>query len=131
MHDILDPLAAVCVGLVVEGPGDEALLLGLDLDHLLLHGVRGDEPVDGDGPGLTQPVDAVEALPLGRGVPGGVQQQEVVGGCEVEADPPRPEAEQHHSGRPRAAALEGSDSVSPNTVRHCPGYQTLKSVVHF
>ena len=84
MHDILDPLAAVCVGLVVEGPGDEALLLGLDLDHLLLHGVRGDEPVDGDGPGLAQPVDAVEALPLGRGVPGGVQQQQVVRRSQVQ-----------------------------------------------
>ena len=75
----------MCVGLVVEGPGDEALLLGLDLDHLLLHGVRGDEPVDGDGPGLTQPVDAVEALPLRRGVPGGVQQQQVVGRSQVQA----------------------------------------------
>ena len=85
MHDVLDPLAAVCVGLVVEGPGDEALLLGLDLDHLLLHGVRGDEPVDGDGPGLAQPVDAVEALPLGRGVPGGVQQQQVVRRSQVQA----------------------------------------------
>ena len=85
MHDVLDPLAAVCVGLVVEGPGDEALLLGLDLDHLLLHGVRGDEPVDGDGPGLTQPVDAVEALPLRRGVPGGVQQQQVVRRSQIQA----------------------------------------------
>ena len=75
----------MCVGLVVEGPGDEALLLGLDLDHLLLHGVRGDEPVDGDGPGLAQPVDAVEALPLRRGVPGGVQQQQVVGRSQVQA----------------------------------------------
>ena len=75
----------MCVGLVVEGPGDEALLLGLDLDHLLLHGVRGDEPVDGDGPGLAQPVDAVEALPLGRGVPGGVQQQQVVRRSQVQA----------------------------------------------
>ena len=70
----------------VEGARDEALLLVLNVQHLLLHGLLGDELVDEDRLGLAQPVDPVEALPLAGRVPGGVQQQEVVGSREVESD---------------------------------------------
>ena len=69
----------------MESPGDEVLLLVLNLQHLALNGLLGDELVDEDLLGLAQPVDPVEALPLAGGVPGGVQQQEVVGSGEVES----------------------------------------------
>ena len=70
----------------MERSGDQVLLVILNLNHLPLNGLVGDELVDKDRLGLTQPVDPVEALPLAGRVPGGVQQQEVVGSREVESD---------------------------------------------
>ena len=71
---------------VVKGAGDQFFLAVLDRHHLLLNRVLGDELVDEDVPVLTHPVDPVEALPLTRGVPGRVQQQEVVGRGQVETN---------------------------------------------
>ena len=65
---------------------DEILLLVLNFYHLTLDGGLGDEFVDEDVPVLTHPVDPVEALPLTRGVPGRVQQQEMIGRGQVEAN---------------------------------------------
>ena len=70
----------------MEGTRDEALLLVLNVQHLLLHRLFGDELVDEDRLGLAEPVDPVEALPLTGRVPGGVQQEEVVGSSEVQSD---------------------------------------------
>ena len=70
----------------MEGARDEALLLVLNIQHLLLHRLPGDELVDEDLLGLAESVDPVEALPLDGRVPGGVQQEEVVGSGEVQSD---------------------------------------------
>ena len=70
----------------MESSSDEVLLLVLDLHHLAFNGGLGDELVDEDVPVLAHPVDPVEALPLTRGVPGRVQQQEVVGRGQVETN---------------------------------------------
>ena len=70
----------------MECSSDEVLLLVLYLHHLAFNGGLGDELVDEDVPVLTHPVDPVEALPLTRGVPGRVQQQEVVGRGQVETN---------------------------------------------
>ena len=70
----------------MEGARDEALLLILDIQHLLLHRLLSDELVDEDLPGLAQSVDPVEALPLAGRVPGGVQQEEMVGSSEIQSD---------------------------------------------
>ena len=83
--DVVDPLPAPLLLRHVESPGDEVLLLVLNLQHLALNRLLGDELVDEDRLGLTQSVDPVEALPLAGRVPGGVQQQEVVGSGEVQS----------------------------------------------
>ena len=70
----------------MESSIDEILLLVLNFYHLTLDGGLGDELVDEDVPVLTHPVDPVEALPLTRGVPGRVQQQEMIGRGQVEAN---------------------------------------------
>ena len=69
----------------MERPGDQVFLVILNLDHFPLDGLVGDELVDEDRLGLAQPVDPVEALPLAGRVPGGVQQEEVVGSGEVQS----------------------------------------------
>ena len=86
VSDVVDPLPPALLLRHVEGPSDEVLLLVLDLQHLALDGVRGDELVDEDLLSLAEPVDPVEALPLAGRVPGGVQQEEVVGSGEVQSD---------------------------------------------
>ena len=84
--DVVNPLHPSLLLRHVERSGDEVLLVILNLNHLALNGLVGDELVDEDRLGLAQPVDPVEALPLAGRVPGGVQQQEVVGSGEVESD---------------------------------------------
>ena len=83
--DVVNPLHPSILLRHVERSGDEVLLVILNLNHFPLDGLVGDELVDEDRLGLTQPVDPVEALPLTGRVPGGVQQQEVVGSGEVES----------------------------------------------
>ena len=70
----------------MEGSGDQVFLVILNLNHFPLDGLVGDELVDEDRLGLAEPVDPVEALPLAGRVPGGVQQEEVVGSGEVQSD---------------------------------------------
>ena len=86
VSDVIDPLPPALLLGHVEGSSDEVLLLVLDLQHLALDGVLGDVLVDEDRLGLAEPVDPVEALPLTGRVPGGVQQEEVVGSSEVQSD---------------------------------------------
>ena len=69
----------------MESARDKSLLLVLNIQHLLLHRLLGDELVDEDLLGLAEPVDPVEALPLTGGVPGGVQQQQVVRRSQIQA----------------------------------------------
>ena len=61
--NVVDPLPPTLLLWHVESSRDEVLLLVLNLQHLPLDGVLGDELVDGDRFGLTEPVDPVEALP--------------------------------------------------------------------
>ena len=68
----------------MESTRDKSLLLVLNIQHLLLHRLFGDELVYEDLLGLAEPVDPVEALPLAGGVPGGVQQQQVVRRSQVQ-----------------------------------------------
>ena len=83
--DVVNPLHPSILLRHVERSGDEVLLVILNLNHFPLDGLVGDELVDEDRLGLTQPVDPVEALPLTGRVPGGVQQEEVVGSGEVQS----------------------------------------------
>ena len=118
----------------MESARDESLLLVLNIQHLLLHRLLGDELVDEDLLGLAEPVYPVEALPLAGGVPGGVQKQEMVGSCEVQPDSTslareksvkseekcerRERAylktEQHHGGTVLPVTLEHLHSVRPD-----------------
>ena len=84
--DVVNPLHPSILLRHVERSGDEVLLVILNLNHLPLDGLVGDELVDEDRLGLAQPVDPVEALPLAGRVPGGVQQQEMVGSGQVQPD---------------------------------------------
>ena len=84
--DIIKSLSSSLLLWHVECSIDEILLLVLNFYHLTLDGGLGDELVDEDIPVLTHPVDPVKALPLTRGVPGRVQQQEMIGRGQVEAN---------------------------------------------
>ena len=53
--------------------------------HPLLDGVPDDEPVDGGGLGLADPVHTADGLQLLRGVEDGLHQQDVAGLDQVEA----------------------------------------------
>ena len=94
--DIGDPLPSSLLGIHVERPRYEVLLLALDLDHLLLDGVLCDVLVDGHVFLLAEPVGPVEALPLTGGVPGRVKEEKVVGGGQVQTNPTCLQAQEHH-----------------------------------
>ena len=66
----------------------------LELEDLLLDGVPGDQAVGEDGAGLADAVGAVDGLGLDGGVPPGVEQEDVVGGGQVEAEAAGLEADQ-------------------------------------
>ena len=84
--DVLNPLIPSVLLRHVECSGDQVFLVILNLDHFPLYGLVGDELVDEDRLGLAEPVDPVEALPLAGRVPGGVQQEEMIGGSEIQPD---------------------------------------------
>ena len=94
--DITNPLAPPLFFRHVEGPRDEIFLVILNLSHPVLDRVVGDELVNENLLGLAEPVDPVEALPLTGGVPGGVEEQQVVGGGQVEPHAARLQAQQQH-----------------------------------
>ena len=96
VSDVGDPLSPPLLGVHVERSGDEVLLLALDLDHLLLDRVLRDVLVDRHVLLLAEPVGPVEALPLGGGVPGGVEEKQVVGCGQVQTNPTSLQAQQHH-----------------------------------
>ena len=83
--DVVNPLLPSLVLGHSKGAGNEVLFLVLDLQHLHLDGVIREKLVDEDISGLAEAVNAVEALPLAGGVPGGVQQQQMAGGSQVQS----------------------------------------------
>src|SRR5215210_874443 len=68
-----------------DGVG-EGSLAGLELEDLFFDGVAGDEAVGEDGAGLADAVGAVDGLGFDGGVPPRVEEVDVVGGGEVEAE---------------------------------------------
>ena len=80
----------------VEGTSDEILLLVLDLHHLTLDGLFGDVLVDEHIFVLAKSVHPIEALPLTGGVPGRVEEKQVVRGSQVQTNPACLQAQQHH-----------------------------------
>ena len=79
--------------------------------------------------GLTHPVNTVEALPLAGGVPGGVQQEEMVGGGQVEPNTSGLEAEEQHSRPVLPVALEHLDHVGPLGVTHAAVQPSVAEIV--
>ena len=84
--DVVNPLISSVLLRHVESSGDQVFLVILNLNHFPLDRLVGDELVDEDRLGLAQPVDPVEALPLAGRVPGGIQQEKVVGSGEIKSD---------------------------------------------
>src|SRR5215210_230137 len=76
-----------------DGVGEVSLAL-LELENLLLDGVAGHQTAGEDGTALADAVGAVDGLGLDGGVPPGIEEVDVVGGGEVQAQPPRLEADQ-------------------------------------
>jgi hypothetical protein len=68
-----------------DGGGEVAFGL-LEEENFFLDGVAGDEAVGEDGFGLTDAVGTVDGLGFDGGVPPWVEEEDVVGGGEVEAD---------------------------------------------
>ncbi len=58
---------------VGQGP-----FLRLEFEHLFLDRISRDEPVGKDRPSLADPVGAVDRLAFHRGIPPGVEQEDVV-----------------------------------------------------
>jgi len=85
-------------GLQGLGGGDEgaeqAELFALEALDVGLDGLAGDEPVDKHRLLLPNPVDPVNGLLFGGGVPPGIEEEDVVGGVQ---------------GDPGAASLEGGE----------------------
>ena len=67
--------------------------------HLLLHRVARDQPVGEHRPGLADAVRAVDGLRLHRRVPPRVEEEDVLGGREVQAEPAGLEADQEQPAR--------------------------------
>ena len=78
---------------VEDGVGQVALRL-LELEDLLLDGVAADQAVGEDVLGLADPVRAVDGLGLDGRVPPGVEQVDVLGGGQVQAQAAGLEADQ-------------------------------------
>ncbi len=74
-------------------------MLLLELEDLLLDGVAADQAVGEDVLGLADPVRAVDRLGLDGGVPPGVEQVDVVGGGQVQAQAAGLQADQEDAGR--------------------------------
>ena len=68
-----------------DGVGELAFVL-LEGDDFFFDRVLGDEAAGVDSPGLADAVGAVDGLLLDGGVPPGVEEEDVVGGGEVEAE---------------------------------------------
>jgi hypothetical protein len=77
-------------------------------EDALFDGVGGDEAVDGDGAVLADAVCAVGGLLFDGGVPPGVEEDDVVGGGEVEAEAAGLEGDEEEVA---LAALEGVDEA--------------------
>ena len=73
-------------------------MLLLELEDLLLDGVAADQAVGEDVLGLADPVRAVDGLGLDGGVPPGVEQVDVFGGGQVQAEAAGLEADQEDAG---------------------------------
>ena len=82
---------------VEDGVGQVALLL-LEFEDLLLDGVAADQAVGEDVLGLADAVRAVDGLGLDGGVPPGVEQVDVFGGGQVQAQAAGLEADQEDAG---------------------------------
>ena len=82
---------------------------GLECHDFFFDGSLRDEPVDDDGPGLTDSVGAVDGLRLDGRVPPRVEQDDVVGLDEVEPDTARLERDEE---RWRVAGAELVDDGS-------------------
>ena len=78
---------------VEDGVGEVALAL-LELEDLLLDGVAADQAVGEDVLGLADPVRAVDGLGFDGGVPPGVEQVDIFGGGQVQAEAAGLEADQ-------------------------------------
>ena len=70
----------------VEGPGREALLASDEFGDARVNGVRGDDPLRGDGLVLADAVHPVDGLRLFRRGPAQLGQHDVGGGLQVDAD---------------------------------------------
>src|SRR5689334_12064067 len=64
----------------VEQCPRQALLLAVQLDDLLLDGVPGDQPVDRHAAVLANAVGAIGGLGFDRGIPPGIEVNDIVGG---------------------------------------------------
>ena len=93
---------------VEDGVGQVALLL-LEVEDLLLDGVAADQPVGEDVLGLADPVRAVDGLGLDGGVPPGVEQVDVLGGGQVQAEAAGLQADQED--RAVGVVLEPLDAL--------------------
>ena len=83
---------------VEDGVGEVALLL-LEFEDLLLDGVAADQAVGEDPLGLADPVRAVDGLGLDGGVPPGVEQVDVAGRRQVQAEAAGLQADQEDGDR--------------------------------
>ena len=89
---------------VLHGGGHELALGGLKLQDALLHGAARDESAGGDDAGLADAVGAVDGLGFDGGIPPGFDEDNVVGGGEVQAVAAGLEADEEDA--PRGIGLE-------------------------
>lgn len=72
----------------------------------MLHGAVGDEAVDVAGLDLAEAINAVDALHVLRRVPGHVEDDDAVGGHQVDAEAPRTRGDQEEARASFALAVE-------------------------
>ena len=71
--------------MLVDDPGREGLFGDLAIVDLLFHGSLGEESVDVDGLFLTKSVDPEDGLDVVSRVPGGVEDDDAIGGHQIDS----------------------------------------------